>query len=61
MKAACWSQACCWRIGREVSQPGPWTSVTAKVAMSGTHVHKPMLAYLAMSRTVMVPLPSLLT
>jgi AraC-type transcriptional regulator N-terminus len=37
MNAACSSQPSWRRIGRVASQPGPWTSVTAKVAMPGAY------------------------
>src|SRR6266576_6465929 len=37
MKAACASQPSCSRIGRAESQPGPWISRTAKLAMAGAY------------------------
>src|ERR1700729_733475 len=37
MKAACSSQASWSRICREESQPGPWASRTAKLAMAGAY------------------------
>src|SRR5215472_2338015 len=43
MKAACSSQPSCSRIGREGSQPGPCTSLTAKLAMAGAY--RPLLTF----------------